>query len=86
MPKHSKIELTMRTPYRTLFENFNGFKQLTVTTLSGNMAICNRSPPRIYLLPPGELKIFGLVAGPGNNTKSDSGLFMHSGGYLFVHK
>ena len=35
MPKLAKVELTMRTPYRTLFSNFNGFSRLYVGTSKG---------------------------------------------------
>ena len=86
MPKLARMELTVRTPYRTLFENFSNFKHLTVTTIGGNMTIGNKSIPRVYLLPPGEMKVSQLQAGEGNNTTSDSGMFMHSGGWLFVHE
>ena len=39
----------------------------------------------MYLLPPGEINIKGITAGDGNKTKSESGLFIHTGGWLFVH-
>ena len=85
MPKLAKMELTIRTPYRTIFENFAGFTRLQVRTIGGDMTIGNKSIPRVYLLPPGEMKVQGLQAGEGNHTGSDSGLFMHTGGWLFVH-
>jgi hypothetical protein len=51
------------------------------------MAIGNKSIPRVYLLPPGEMKVHGMVPGaPGNKSKTDSGVFMHTGGWLFVHE
>ena len=83
--KLAKMELTIRTPYRTIFENFAGFTRLQVRTIGGDMTIGNKSIPRVYLLPPGEMKVQGLQAGEGNHTGSDSGLFMHTGGWLFVH-
>ena len=86
LPKLAKMELTVRTPYRTLFNGFSNFSRLTVNTIGGNMTIGNKSIPRVYLLPPGEMKVCNIVAGPGNNTKSESGLFMHTGGWLFVHE
>ena len=86
MPKLAKMELTMRTPYRTLFANFSNFKHLTVTSIGGNMTIGNKSIPRVYLLPPGEMKVGQIAPGEGNHTTSDSGMFMHSGGWLFVHE
>ena len=86
LPKLAKMELTVRTPYRTLFANFNNFNSLTVTTIGGNMNIGNKSIPRVYLLPPGEMAVRSLQSGVGNHTTSDSGLFMHTGGWLFVHE
>mmetsp|Transcript_34530 Transcript_34530/g.45424 ORF Transcript_34530/g.45424 Transcript_34530/m.45424 type:complete len:133 (-) Transcript_34530:267-665(-) len=85
MPKLAKMELTIRTPYRTLFENYSGFTRLQVRTIGGDMTIGNKSIPRVYLLPPGEMKVQGLQPGQGNHTSSDTGLFMHTGGWLFVH-
>ncbi len=63
LPKLPKVELTMRTPYRTFFENFNGFTRIYVHTQKGMMAIGNRSIPRVYLLPPGELNVKNIQAG-----------------------
>ena len=57
LPKLPKVELTMRTPYRTFFENFNQFTRIYVHTIKGLMAIGNRSIPRVYLLPPGEISV-----------------------------
>ena len=85
MQKHAKMPLTVRTPYRTVFNDYFNFSQLTVTTIGGNMTIGNKSIPRVYLLPPGEMKVSGMGSGDGNNSSSDSGLFMHTGGWLFVH-
>ena len=42
-PKLAKLELTMRTPYRTIFENCSTFKSLRVRTLGGDMTIGNKS-------------------------------------------
>merc|ERR1711861_43680 len=82
----AKLELTVRTPYRTVFENCNAFTRLYVTTLKGQIAIGARSIPRVYLLPPGEMMVKGMQAGAeGNNSTSDSGNFLHAGGWLFVH-
>ena len=86
MPKLAKMELTVRTPYRTLFDSFSNFKHLTVNTIGGNITIGNKSIPRVYLLPPGEMKVSQIAPGDGNMTSSDSGLFMHTGGWLFVHE
>ncbi|CDW81093.1 UNKNOWN [Stylonychia lemnae] len=85
LPKLPKVELTMRTPYRTFFDSFNQFTRIYVHTQKGLIAIGNRSIPRIYLLPPGELTVKNIQSGDGNFSKSDSGLFIHTGGWLFVH-
>lgn len=85
LPKLPKVELTMRTPYRTFFENFNSFTRVYVQTNKGLIAIGNRSIPRVYLLPPGELNVKNIQAGDGKFTTSESGLFIHTGGWLFVH-
>ena len=63
LPKLPKVELTMRTPYRTIFNNFNLFTRIYVGTTKGLMAIGNRSIPRVYLLPPGEIKVQGITHG-----------------------
>ena len=63
LPKLPKVELTMRTPYRTFFENFNSFTRLYVATSKGLIAIGNRSIPRVYLLPPGEINVKNVQAG-----------------------
>ena len=86
MPKLNKVELTVRSPYRTVFENFSGFSRLYVKTLKGMMAIGNKSVPRVYLLPPGEMKVQGYHNAPGSMARAESGLFMHTGGWLFVHE
>ena len=63
LPKLPKVELTMRTPYRTFFENFNNFTRVYVYTSKGQIAIGNRSIPRVYLLPPGEINVKNVQSG-----------------------
>ena len=53
LPKHPKLQLTMRTPYETFFHDFKDFTRVYVGTLKGQMAIGNKTIPRVYLLPPG---------------------------------
>ena len=85
LPKLPKIELTMRTPYGTMFKDFAGFTRVYANTTKGQIAIGNKTIPRVYLLPPGQLKVAGLTEGEGKISKSDSGEFIHTGGWLFVH-
>ena len=63
LPKLPKVELTMRTPYKTFFSNFNNFTRVYCHTQKGMMAIGNRSIPRVYLLPPGEFTVKNVQAG-----------------------
>ena len=67
LPKLPKVELTLRTPYRTIFENFNAFTRVYVNTSKGLMAIGNKSIPRVYLLPPGEIKVQNMSPGKSNS-------------------
>ena len=53
LPKLPKLELTMRTPYESFFKDFNGFQRVYVGTSKGQIAIGNKTIPRVYLLPPG---------------------------------
>ena len=85
LPKLPKVELTMRTPYNTFFKDFNGFQRVYVGTSKGQIAIGNKTIPRVYLLPPGQVKVAHMTEGTGKITKSESGEFLHTGGWLFVH-
>ena len=86
VPKLTKAELTIRTPYRTIFDSFSQYTRLYVWTIDGLLAIGNRSNPRVYLLPPGEMEVIGAEKGEGNNSTSRDGKFIHTGGWLFVHE
>ena len=86
LPKLSKVELTVRTPYKTFFANYNSFTRVYVESMKGIMAIGNKSVPRVYLLAPGEMSVVGMAKGEGNFSNSESGKFIHTGGWLFVHE
>jgi hypothetical protein len=86
LPKLPKAELTIRTPYKTMFKDYNQFTRIYVESLKGLMAIGNKSVPRVYLLTPGELSVIGMSEGDGNFSDSASGKFIHTGGWLFVHE
>ena len=85
-PKLAKAELTIRTPYKTFFENYSNYTRVYVESLKGLMAIGNKSIPRVYLLQPGELSVSGMNEGEGKKTTSTTGEFIHTGGWLFVHE
>mmetsp|Transcript_4965 Transcript_4965/g.5645 ORF Transcript_4965/g.5645 Transcript_4965/m.5645 type:complete len:161 (+) Transcript_4965:23-505(+) len=86
VPKLAKAELTVRTPYRTIFNNFSQYSRVYVWSIDGLLAIGNRSNPRVYLLPPGEMEVMGIEKGDGNNSTGADGKFIHTGGWLFVHE
>ena len=85
LPKLPRVELTMRTPYRTIFKDFGNFSRVYVHSIKGYMGIGNKSIPRVYLLPPGQVTVKGANPGEGNFATNESGCFMHGGGWLFVH-
>ena len=85
LPKLPKLELTMRTPYNTFFQDYNSFTRVYVGTQKGQIAIGNKTIPRVYLLLPGQIKVAGMSAGEGKKTTSETGEFIHTGGWLFVH-
>lgn len=78
--KKQKMELTIRTPYRTLFENFDGFSRVITKTNEAALIIQNRSPPSLHVLPPGFMKV-KLTS----EVKGVTGEFMHLGGWVVIH-
>ena len=85
--KLAQMEVTIRTPYRTLFEGFSGFEFIYVKGIKGQQAIVNNGIPGLYLLPAGPIQLVGMAAeGDGKKTKSLSGAFMHTGGWVHVHE
>lgn len=78
--KKQKMELTIRTPYRTLFENFDGFSRVITTTNEAALIIQNRAPPALHILPPGVIKVKMTT-----EIKGQSGEFMHIGGWAVIH-
>jgi hypothetical protein len=87
LPKAPKMELTMRSPYRTFFKNFIGFQRLYINSMKGQRCVSNRTYPTIYLLPAGEIRVIGMARGDGNfSEQSSSGDFVHSGGWCIVHE
>jgi len=51
--KKAKMELTLRTPYKTYFEKFEGFSRIIAKTNEAALVVQNRSPAAMYVLPPG---------------------------------
>lgn len=87
LPKAPKMELTMRSPYKTFFKNFIGFQRLYINSLKGQRVISNRTYPTMYLLPAGEIKLIGMTKTDGSYVDAGSnGEFVHSGGWCIVHE
>ena len=87
LPKAPKMELTLRSPYKTFFRNFAGFQRLYINTIKGQRVVSNRTYPTMYLLPAGEIKLIGMVRADGNfSDASSNGEFVHSGGWCIVHE
>lgn len=78
--KKPKMELTIRTPYATILDKFEGFQRVLTKTNEAALIIQNRTPPSVYVLPPGHLKV-KLNA----EVKQTSGDLMHLGGWAIVH-
>ena len=51
--KKLKMELTLRTPYGTLFDKFDGFSRIIAKTNEAALVVSNKSPASLYVLPPG---------------------------------
>ena len=51
------MELTLRTPYKTICEHFDGFQRVLTRSNEAALVIQNRSPAELFILPPGEIKL-----------------------------
>lgn len=85
--KKTKMELTLRTPYSiltldldTVLKDFDGFSRIITKSNEAALVIQNRTPPAMYVLPPGPLKV-RLT----QDVKGVTGDFMHTGGWAIVH-
>ena len=83
--KLEKMAMTMRTPYKTLFNRFTGFDHVYVPTPDGRACILNKGLPAVHLIPAGEIQVMGMQEGEGKQNTSTSGVFIHTGGWVFVH-
>ena len=84
--KLEQMEVTIRTPYRTLFEGFSGFEHIYVKSIRGQQAIVNNAVPAVFLLPAGPIEIVNMTAGEGKKVESNSGQFIHTGGWVHIHE
>lgn len=79
--KKSKMELTIRTPYKTILKDFDGFSRILTKTNEAALVIQNKTPASLYILPPGLLKIKMT-----SEVKGVTGDFIHLGGWCTIHR
>lgn len=78
--KNPKMKLTLRTPYGTLLQDFDDFSNIKGWLHGGTFNIQNRTPPSLFVLPPGPLEV-NLNKG----TEGFSGKLLHNGAWVAVH-
>lgn len=78
--KKPKMELTIRTPYKTIVSNFTDFQRVVTKTSEAYLVVQNRMPPAVHVLPPGPLKIRMDKENP-----DVSGELLHTGGWLIIN-
>ena len=78
--KKMKMELTIRTPYKTIVSNFSEFQRIVTKTSEAFLVVQNRMPPAVHILPPGFLRIKMDKENP-----SFTGDLMHTGGWLIIN-
>ena len=78
--KKTRMELTLRTPYKTILKDYDGFSRILTKTNEAALVIQNKSPPACYVLPPGHLKVKFTA-----DNKETSGDYLHLGGWVTVH-
>ena len=75
-----RMQLTLRSPYKTFMKNFEGFSRIVGQTTEGALVIQSKQPPAAYILLPGTLKV-QLV----EERKDTTGEYVHSGGFAVIH-
>ncbi len=78
--KKPRMELTIRTPYKTYLKSFAGFQNLLTKTTTSVLLVQNRMPPALHLLPPGRIQVKTL-----EKVEGFEGTLMHTGGWLVIN-
>lgn len=78
--KKMKMELTIRTPYKTIVSDFADFQRVLTKTTEAVLVVQNRMPPAVHILPPGPLKVRMDKENP-----NFSGDLLHTGGWLMIN-
>ena len=76
----AKMTLTLRSPYKTYMQNYEGFSRIMARTNEGSLIIQSKMPPAAYVILPGTLKV-QLT----EERKDTTGEFVHSGGFAVIH-
>lgn len=76
----TKMELTVRTPYKTFIDSFDGFSKIVGRTSEGALVIQSKQPAAAYVLLPGSLKVHLT-----EELKGSSGEYIHAGGFAVIH-
>ena len=76
----AKMEVTLRSPYKTFLNNFDGFSRIIARTNEGSLVIQSKQPAGAYVILPGSLKIQFT-----EEKKDLTGDFIHSGGFVVIH-
>ena len=75
-----RMQVTLRSPYKTYMQNFEGFSKIVGRTTEGALVIQSKQPAAAYILLPGSLKV--LLT---EDRKDTTGEFVHSGGFAVIH-
>ncbi|KRW99471.1 hypothetical protein PPERSA_07956 [Pseudocohnilembus persalinus] len=78
------MELSIRTPYNTILSDFTGFSRVLTKTNEAALVIQNRSPPSVYILPPGQINIKMNQEAKDSLGNTVSGHYLHTGGWCIV--
>jgi hypothetical protein len=78
--KNAKMKLTLRTPYGTLLEDHDEFDNIKGWLHGGTFSIQNKTPPALYVLPPGPLEVR-----LSKEIEGFSGRVLHNGAFVAVH-
>ena len=75
-----RMEVTLRSPYKTYMQNFEGFTKVVANTNEGALVIQSKMPAAAYVLEPGVLKVH-----LSEELKDLTGEFVHAGGFAVIH-
>ena len=75
-----RMQLTLRSPYKTYMKNFEGFSKVIANTNEGALVVQSKMPAAAYVLEPGVLKVHLT-----EDSQDSTGEFVHAGGFAVIH-